>query len=30
VDTWDWRDGRWYSRDDQVRDDPARNDDWDE
>jgi len=27
VDTWDWRDGRWYSRDDQDRDDPAWNED---
>ena len=30
VDTWDWRDGRWHSRDEQDRDEPARNGDWDE
>ena len=27
VDTLDWRDGRWHSRDDQDRDDPAWNED---
>ena len=30
VDTLDWRDGRWCSRDDRDRDDRPSYEDWDE
>ena len=30
VDTLDWRDGRWCSRDDRGRDDHPEYEDWDE